>query len=131
MASQRVYQSGDFKGALLLKVVLDPHQPTRSKRGMAHVRLHTTATPEAITRNLARFKAFLAGDIPPAVGGAVTVTLVNRTLIEGHAVLDALKQKYAVDTGNGIASRTGYDHGKFVQSSRFQLLEEGGYKSWF
>ena len=88
---------------------------------MAPARLDTSA----LARSLTRLKVGLVGDKPLAVGGAVTDTLVDQVLEEGHVVLDALKQKDAVDNAAALARGTGEDHGKLVERCQLQLLWKG------
>ena len=85
---------------------------------MAAARLNTSA----IARSIVRLKVSLVGDIPLAVGGAVTVTLVDQVLVEGHVVLDTLEQKDAVDTAAVIARGTGKDQGMLVEGCQLRFL---------
>ena len=86
------YNCGHFDAELLLELVVDQQLPSQSTRGMAPAHLDTSAT----ARSLARLTVFLVVDMPLAIGGAVTVTLVGQVLVDG-VVRDALIHKDTVD----------------------------------
>ena len=82
----------------------------------------TSIETSAKARSLVLFKFGLVVNKPLSSGDAVTVTLVDQVLIEGHVILDTLEQEDAVDHVAIIASGTGEDHRKLVERCHLQLL---------